>query len=90
MHCGSRVALLKHRGGCESRSATYSGVFTLHPLITGEGRANQGKILAQATALVESGKLKPLLNEQRFSLEDINAAHALVESGALGKVVIEF
>jgi NADPH:quinone reductase len=71
------------------RSATYSGVFTLHPLIAGEGRANQGKILAQATALVESGKLKALLNERRFSLEDINAAHALVESGALGKVVIE-
>jgi NADPH:quinone reductase len=71
------------------RSATYSGVFTLHPLITGEGRANQGKILAQATALVESGKLKPLLNDQQFFLEDINAAHALVESGAMGKVVIE-
>jgi NADPH2:quinone reductase len=71
------------------RSATYSGVFTLYPLITGEGRANQGKILAQATALVESGKLKPLLNDQQFFLEDINAAHALVESGAMGKVVIE-
>ena len=71
------------------RSATYSGVFTLHPLITGEGRANQGKILAQATALVQSGKLKPLLNEQHFSFKDIAAAHVLVESGALGKVVVE-
>jgi NADPH:quinone reductase len=71
------------------RGASYSGVFTLFPLISGEGRAHHGKILAQATALAEAGKLRPLLNEQHFSIEDIGAAHALVESGALGKVVVE-
>jgi NADPH2:quinone reductase len=72
------------------RGATYSGVFTLLPLITGEGRAHHGKILAQAAALAEAGKLKPLLNEQHFSIKDIGAAHAFVESGPLGKVVVEF
>jgi NADPH:quinone reductase-like Zn-dependent oxidoreductase len=72
------------------RGATYSGVFTLLPLITVEGRAHHGKILAQAAAIVEAGKLRPLLNDQRFSVSDIDAAHALVESGALGRVVIEF
>jgi NADPH:quinone reductase len=71
------------------RGATYSGVFTLLPLITGEGRAHHGKILAQAAALAEAGKLKPLLNERRFSINDIGVAHALVESGPLGKVVVE-
>ncbi len=71
------------------RGATYSGVFTLLPLITGEGRAHHGKILAQAAALIEAGKLRPLLNERQFSIAEIDAAHALVESGALGKVVIE-
>jgi NADPH:quinone reductase len=71
------------------RGASYSGVFTLFPLISGEGRVHHGKILAQATALAEAGKLRPLLNEQHFSIEDIGAAHALVESGALGKVVVE-
>jgi NADPH:quinone reductase-like Zn-dependent oxidoreductase len=71
------------------RGATYSGVFTLLPLITGEGRAHHGEILAQAAALVEAGKLRPLLNTQRFSTADIGAAHAVVESGALGKVVVE-
>ena len=71
------------------RGATYSGVFTLLPLITGEGRAHHGEILAQAAALAEAGKLKPLLNERRFSTQDIGAAHALVESGVLGKVVVE-
>lgn len=71
------------------RGATYSGVFTLLPLITGEGRAHHGKILSQAAALAEAGKLRPLLNQQRFSIADIDAAHALVESGAPGKVVVE-
>lgn len=71
------------------RGASYSGVFTLLPLITGEGRAHHGEILGQAAALVEEGKLRPLLNEQRFSIEDIGTAHTLVEAGALGKVVVE-
>lgn len=71
------------------RGATYSGVFTLLPLITGEGRAHHGEILAQAAALAEEGKLTPLLSEQPFSTADIAAAHAQVESGSLGKVVVE-
>lgn len=71
------------------RGATYSGVFTLMPLLTGFGQAHHGEILRQAAALSDAGKLKPLLNAQRFSSADIAAAHALVESGALGKVVVE-
>jgi NADPH:quinone reductase len=71
------------------RGATYSGVFTLLPLLTGLGQAHHGIILREAAALVDSGKLRPLLNKQRFSSTDIDAAHALVESGALGKVVVD-
>ncbi|MBV8114027.1 MAG: zinc-dependent alcohol dehydrogenase family protein [Silvibacterium sp.] len=71
------------------RGATYSGVFTLLPLLTGEGRAHHGEILANAAALAEAGKLKPLLNPRRFSTAEIASAHALVESGSLGKVVVE-
>jgi NADPH:quinone reductase len=71
------------------RGASYSGVFTLFPLISGEGRAHHGEILRQAAALVEAGKLRPILNERHFSVADIAAAHALVESGSLGKVVVE-
>ena len=72
------------------RSATYSGVFTLYPLGTGKAQAHQGQILREAAALVDAGKLKPLLNSQHFSTANIAAAHALVESGALGKVVVDF
>jgi len=71
------------------RGATYSGVFTLLPLITGEGRAHHGEILAHIATLVEAGKLEPLLNDQFFSVADIDSAHALVESGAVGKVVVD-
>src|SRR5215467_9047019 len=71
------------------RGATYSGVFTLLPLITGEGRAHHGEILAHIATLVEAGKLKPLLNQHIISMADIDNAHALVESGAVGKVVVE-
>jgi len=71
------------------RGASYSGVFTLLPLLTGEGRAHHGHILAEAAKLAEAGKLRPLANETRFSASEIETAHALVEAGALGKVVIE-
>lgn len=71
------------------RAATYSGVFTLLPLLSGQGRAHHGEILAKATALAEQGKLRPLLNPRRFSVAEIDAAHALVESGSEGKVVMD-
>ncbi len=71
------------------RGATYSGVFTLLPLLTGEGRAHHGEILTRAAALAEAGKLRPLLNERTFSTAYIAAAHALVASGSLGKIVVE-
>jgi NADPH:quinone reductase len=71
------------------RGASYSGVFTLMPLLTGKSRAHHGKILAEAAKLVEAGKLRPLMSEQRFSAEEIGVAYALVESGVVGKVVVE-
>jgi hypothetical protein len=46
-------------------------------------------MLARASALAEAGKLTPLLNERRFSMADPEAAFSAVESGSLGKVVVE-
>jgi NADPH:quinone reductase len=71
------------------RGATYSGVFSLLPLLSGLDQARHGQILSEAATLADAGKLKPLMNEQRFSPGDIAAAHALVESGAVGKVVVD-
>ena len=72
------------------RAASYSGVFTLLPLLSGEGRAHHGEIMRAATRLVESGKLRPRLDPRRFDLGNVADAHAAVEmQSANGKIVID-
>lgn len=65
-------------------------VFMLLPMLTGEHRSHHGYILREIAGLVDSGKLKPLIHEERFTFEQINEAHALYASGKhIGKIVIE-
>jgi len=72
------------------RAASYSGVFTLLPILSGEGRSHHGNILREATKLIEAGKIVPRLDPRHFSLETIEEAHAAVESGiAAGKIVVD-
>jgi NADPH2:quinone reductase len=71
------------------RAATYSGVFTLLPLLSGNHRAHHGKILAAAAALADENKLNPLLATERFTRNDIAAAYDQVAKGSKGKVTIE-
>jgi len=70
------------------RGATYSGVFTLLPLLTGEGRLHHGEILAEAAKLAEQNKLRPLRHERTFSTSELEEAYSVVEAGSLGKVVV--
>ena len=72
------------------RAATYSGVFTLLPLLSGEGRAHHGEILMEATRLVEAGKLVPMLDARRFMLENVGEAYRLIgDRAAKGKLVVD-
>jgi NADPH:quinone reductase-like Zn-dependent oxidoreductase len=74
------------------RAATYSGVFTLLPLLCerGEGRAHHGEIMRQATRMVEAGQIRLRLDQRRFALADVNRVHQLMESrSAEGKLVID-
>jgi NADPH:quinone reductase len=72
------------------RAATYSGVFTLLPLLTGEGRDRHGEIMAEAAGLIEAGKLKPKLEPRTFDFSSAAEAHAAVQSqSAKGKVVVD-
>ncbi|WP_268218955.1 zinc-binding dehydrogenase [Streptomyces sp. EMB24] len=72
------------------RAATYSGIFTLLPMLTGRGREHHGEIPREAAALVDEGKLRPLLDGTRYTLADVADAHRSVESGtADGKVVVD-
>ncbi|QWW68489.1 zinc-dependent alcohol dehydrogenase family protein [Rhizobium sp. WYJ-E13] len=72
------------------KGATYSGVFTLAPLLTGEDRAHHGDILRHIATRVEAGTLMPNLDPRPFSLAEVGDAYRLLESReAEGKVVVE-
>ena len=72
------------------RAATYSGVFTLLPLLSGKGRAQHGAILREAARLVDAGKVRVQLDPARYALADVTAAHAALSGGAArGKLVID-
>ncbi|MGH0359535.1 zinc-dependent alcohol dehydrogenase family protein [Sinorhizobium meliloti] len=72
------------------KSATYSGVFTLIPLLTGEGREHHGAIMREATKLVQAGKVSPRLDPRTFTLETAANAHELIENRkANGKLVVD-
>ena len=65
-------------------------VFMLIPMLHNFKREKHAEILRKLTQIVESGGLKPVLDEKRFSLEEVGQAHARLESGqAIGKVVVE-
>lgn len=71
------------------RSATYSGVFTLTPLLTGQGREHHGAILREAAALADAGQLKVRVDQRQFALADVNEAFRQVAQGrGTGKTVI--
>jgi NADPH:quinone reductase-like Zn-dependent oxidoreductase len=72
------------------RAATYSGIFTLLPLLSGEGRERHGAILREATKLAEAGGLVPQLDPRRFTLASANEAYRAIASGAArGKLIVD-
>ena len=72
------------------RGATYSGVFTLLPMLTGEGREHHGEILEQIAALADAGKLTPLVDARHFTFETIADAYSAIETGtSRGKVIVD-
>lgn len=65
-------------------------VFMLIPMLHNHKREAHGEILKDITEIIEAGALKPVLEEQQFSLEEVGKAYARLESGeGRGKVVIE-
>jgi NADPH:quinone reductase len=72
------------------RAATYSGVFTLFPLLSGEGRAHFGEILGEAKKLAEQNKLSVRIDSRKFSFETINEAYGILKGRKNeGKIVID-
>lgn len=72
------------------RSASLHGIFVLHPMIGNEGRKHHGDILKQTTKLIEEGKLKPIIDPRKFTLENAIEAHKAVSDGSsVGKIVVD-
>jgi len=65
-------------------------VFMLIPMLHDVGRETHGAILTELARLVDAGAVTPLLDDTRFTLDQIGDAHARLTSGeAIGKVVID-
>ncbi len=65
-------------------------VFMLIPMLHDHKRSEHAEILRKLAQIVESGALKPLLDETSFSLDQAGDAHARFESRqSIGKVVVE-
>jgi NADPH:quinone reductase len=65
-------------------------VFMLIPMLYNAKRDVHGDILAKLAAIIDAGKLKPLLDAQAFGFAEVGAAYAHLSSGrAVGKVVVE-
>lgn len=72
------------------KGASYSGVFALIPLLSGEGRRRHGEILREAAAMVDAGALRPFLSPDRFTLETAGSAYqAASERRSRGKIAVE-
>lgn len=89
-HIASTVALVD----LDLSAAHFKGlslhiVFMLIPMLHKTKREEHAQILKALAEIVEAGKLKPILDEKVFALEQVGDAHARLESGhAMGKVVV--
>ena len=76
--------------GLHIKNASLHVTFMLVPMLTGKGLERHGMIMERIAALVDCGRIKPLIDDSRFSLDQIDAAHKRVTSGkATGKVVVD-
>ncbi|MGD8569704.1 MAG: zinc-dependent alcohol dehydrogenase family protein [Gammaproteobacteria bacterium] len=73
-----------------SKGLSLHVVFMLIPLLHNAGRRHHYDILTELGELVAQSKLRPMLDESKFRIAEVSAAHAKLESGdAVGKIVLE-
>ncbi|MCR8645241.1 zinc-dependent alcohol dehydrogenase family protein [Paenibacillus sp. N1-5-1-14] len=72
-----------------AKGLTLHVVFTILPLLTGEGMDNIGQALAKLAPVIDSGHIRPLIDSRQFGFTEAAEAHRLLESGdVIGKVVL--
>lgn len=73
-----------------AKSLTLHVIFRSISLLTGMGMNDQPRLLKALCDLLERGKVRPLLDTQRFKFSQIGDAHRRLESGlAVGKILLE-
>ncbi|MDF2995856.1 MAG: Alcohol dehydrogenase zinc-binding domain protein [Xanthobacteraceae bacterium] len=72
------------------KALSLSIVFVMIPMLYGIGREWHGRVLRELATLADAGKLRPLIDDRRFTLEQVPDAYRHLESGhATGKIVID-
>lgn len=90
-HVASTVAMVElDLTEAHFRGLSLHVIFMLIPMLHNHRRDAHGVILARLAEAVESGAVKPILDDRRFGLGEVEAAHARLTGGeAVGKVVVE-
>lgn len=71
------------------KSLSFHSVLMLIPMVQGINRKSHGEILTKIATLVDTGAIRPLIDESHFTIWQVAQAHDRLESGqAIGKVVL--
>jgi NADPH2:quinone reductase len=72
------------------KEASYSGIFTLEPLLSGAGLERLGHIMREATLLADAGLLMPWVDSRVFTFDTLEAAYEILSKGeSAGKLVVD-
>ena len=72
------------------KEASYSGIFTLQPLLSGVGLERLGQIMREATLLADAGLLLPWVDSRVFTFDTIETAYEVMSKGdSSGKLVVD-
>jgi len=72
-----------------SKGLSLHVVFMLLHILNEDQRSQNGDRLKKITAIVEDGRLQPLIDQQRYTFDEVTEAHQYLESNkAVGKIVL--
>jgi NADPH:quinone reductase len=72
-----------------SKALSFHVVFMLLHILNEDHRRQNGDSLKKITSIIEAGKLRPLIDQKRFTFDEVSAAHQYLEANqAIGKIVL--
>jgi NADPH:quinone reductase len=72
-----------------SKALSFHVVFMLLHILDESERSQNGDRLKKISSIVEEGKLRPLIDQHRFTFDEVSKAHQLLETNkAIGKIVL--